>query len=131
MDFRWNDRGDPRATSDRSGEAALPPPKEMTKSKPYWRMNSKELSKATEQFDKPFVVEQSRPLTSAERDQWEKVRRKRGRPKVGKGFKRVSLSIEQDLLRRVTSLAKKRRISRSRLVALVLTEALAAERQSR
>ena len=103
----------------------------MTKSKPYWNMNAKELSKATEPFDKPFIVEQSRPLTAAERDQWARVRRKRGRPKVGKGFKRVSLSLEQGLLRRVTNLAKKRRISRSRLVALVLTEALAAERQSR
>jgi hypothetical protein len=99
----------------------------MTQAKPYWKMNVKELSKATEQFDRPFVVDESRPLTSAERDQWEKVRRKRGRPKVGKGFKRVSLSLEQDLLRRVTSLAKKRRISRSRLIALVLTDALAQE----
>ena len=94
-------------------------------------MTTKELSKATEQFDKPFVVDESRPLTSAERDQWEKVRRKRGRPKIGKGFKRVSLSLEQGLLQRVTTLAKKRRISRSRLVALVLTEALAAEQSSK
>jgi hypothetical protein len=48
--------------------------------------------------------------------------------KVGKGFKRVSLSLEQDLLKRVTSLAKKRRISRSGLIALVLTDALAREK---
>ena len=100
----------------------------MTKSKPYWKMNPTELSKATAQFDKPFIVDESRPLTSAERDQWQKVRRKRGRPKIGKGFKRVSLSLEQGLLTQVTSLARKRRISRSRLIALVLTEALAAER---
>ena len=100
----------------------------MTKPKPYWKMNATELSKATEQFDKPFVVDQSRDLTSAERSQWKRVRPKRGRPKIGEGFKRISLSLEQDLLRRVTSLAKKRRISRSRLVAIVLTEALAAER---
>jgi hypothetical protein len=99
----------------------------MTKSKPYWKMKPTELAKATEQFDEPFVIDKSRPLTSAERDQWEKVCRKRGRPKIGRGFKRVSLSLEQDLLRRVTNLAKKRHISRSRLVALVLTEALAAE----
>jgi hypothetical protein len=99
----------------------------MTKPKPYWKMKPNELSKATEQFDEPFVIDKSRPLTAAERDRWESVRRKRGRPKVGKGFKRVSLSLEQDLLRRVTSLAKKRRISRSRLIALVLTDALAQE----
>ena len=103
----------------------------MTKPKPYWKMNPSDLSKATEQFDKPFVVDESRPLTSAEQGQWERVRRKRGRPKIGNGFKRVSLSLEQDLLKRVTSLAKKRRISRSRLIALVLTQALEADRSSR
>ena len=95
--------------------------------KPHWKMTPSELLKATKQFDEPFVIDKSRALTSAERKQWESVRRKRGRPKVGKGFKRVSLSLEQDLLRRVTNLAKKRRISRSRLVAIVLTEMLAAE----
>jgi Ribbon-helix-helix protein, copG family len=100
------------------------------KSKAYWKMNPDELAKATEHFDKPFVIDESRPLTSAERAQWAKVRRKRGRPKIGKGFKRVSLSLEQDLLRRVTNLAKKRRISRSRLIALVLTDALAPEQNS-
>ena len=99
----------------------------MTKPKPYWKMKPNELSKATEQFDEPFVIDKSRPLTPAERAQWQRVRRKRGRPKVGKGFKRVSLSLEQDLLRRVTSLAKKRHISRSRLIAIVLTDALAQE----
>ena len=99
----------------------------MTKPKSYWKMNANELSKATEEFDQPFVIEKSRPLTSAERDQWAGARKKRGRPKVGKGFKRVSLSLEKDLLRRVTNLAKKRHVSRSRLIALVLTEALAQE----
>jgi hypothetical protein len=100
----------------------------MTKSKPYWKMNADELAKATEEFDEPFVIDQSRPLTSTERDQWNRVRRKRGRPKVGKGFKRVSLSLEQDLLKRVTNLAKKRHISRSKLIALVLTDALAQDK---
>ena len=117
MDFRWNEWNVEHI--------------KMTKAKPYWKMNLIELAKATEQFDKPFIIDESRPLTAAERAQWEKVRRKRGRPKIGKGFKRVSLSLEQDLLRRVTTLAKKRRISRSRLIALVLTDALAQERTAR
>jgi hypothetical protein len=101
----------------------------MKKKKACWEMNAKELATATEQFDEPFVVDKSRPLSPAERQQWKRVSRKPGRPKSGKGFKRVSLSIEQDLLLRVTNLAKARRISRSRLVALVLTEALAGEQQ--
>jgi len=91
-------------------------------------MNAKELAEATKQFDEPFVVDQSRPLTPAEREQWNSASRKRGRPKVGQGFKRVSVSLEQGLLKRVTALAKKRRISRSSLVAKVLEQALAREK---
>jgi hypothetical protein len=97
------------------------------KSKPYWEMKPKELAAATQEFDEPFVADQSRPLTPAEREEWRKVRRKRGRPKLGQGFKRVSVSLEQGLLKRVTDLAKKRRISRSTLVAKALEQALSQE----
>src|SRR5271154_5777342 len=97
------------------------------KSKPYWEMNPKELTETTKPFDQPLVVDQSRPLTPAEREQWNRVSRKRGRPKVGQGFKRVSVSLEQGLLKRVTALAKKRRISRSTLIAKALEQALSQE----
>ena len=97
------------------------------KSKLYWEMNPEELAKATKHFDEPFVLDQSRPLNSAENEQWNRVIRKRGRPKVGEGFKRVSVSLEQGLLNRVTALAKKSRISRSMLVAKALEQALAQE----
>jgi hypothetical protein len=56
--------------------------------KPYWEMTTQELDEATKQFDEPFVVDRSRPLTPPERDQWKRVKRKRGRPKVGQGYKR-------------------------------------------
>ena len=98
------------------------------KSKPYWKMNPKELADATKPFDEPFVLDQSRPLNPAEREQWNRVSRKRGRPKVGDGFKRVSVSLEQGLLNRVTAFAKKSRISRSMLVAKALEQALAQEK---
>jgi hypothetical protein len=98
------------------------------KSKPYWKMNPNELADATKPFDEPFVLDQSRPLNPAEREQWNRVSRKRGRPKVGDGFKRVSVSLEQGLLNRVTAFAKKSRISRSMLVAKALEQALAQEK---
>jgi len=94
------------------------------KQKPYWEMTSKELAEATKQFDEPFVVDQSRPLTPAERKQWKRLKRKRGRPKIGQGFKRVSMSLEKGLLKRATALAKKRRVSRSKLFAQMLQKAL-------
>jgi hypothetical protein len=97
------------------------------KRKPYWEMTTKELAEATAPFDEPFVADRSRPLTPAERERWNRVKRKRGRPKVGRGFQRVSVSIEKGLLKQATALAKKRRVSRSKLFAQMLEKALGEE----
>jgi CRISPR/Cas system CSM-associated protein Csm2 small subunit len=97
------------------------------KRKPYWEMTSRELAEATKQFDEPFVVDQSRPLNSVEREQWNRLKRKKRKPKAGQGVKKVSVRHEEDLIQRVTALAKKRRISRSKLFAEVLEEALAQQ----
>jgi hypothetical protein len=95
------------------------------KSKLYWEMNPKELAEATKPFDEPLVVGQARALSPEEREKWKSVKRKKVRPKVGQGFKRVSVSLELGLLTRVTALAKKSRISRSAMVANALEQALA------
>jgi len=97
------------------------------KSKPYWEMTADELAEATKEFDAPFVVDKSRPLTPSERKRWRNLKKKRGRPKVGRGFKRISVSIERGLLGRVNVLARRRHVNRSRLFALVLEEAIARE----
>ncbi len=97
------------------------------KSKPYWEMKTKELAASTKEFDEPFIADQSRPLSPAEQEEWNRAWRKPGRPKVGQGFKRVSVSLEQELLRRVTDLARKQRISRSTLIARALEQALSRE----
>jgi len=98
------------------------------KKKQYWEMSAKELAEATKQFDEPLVVDQSRPLTSAEREQWKQVKRKRGRPKIGRGYQRVSISVEKGLLKRMTAYAKKRQMTRSGLVAEGFEELLAKEK---
>ena len=90
-------------------------------------MNADELAEATKQFDAPFVVDKSHPLTPSERKRWRSLKKKRGRPKVGRGFKRISVSIERGLLERVNALARKRRVNRSKLLALVLEAAIARE----
>jgi len=98
------------------------------KKKPYWEMTARELADATKQFDEPLVVDRSRPPTPKEREQWKRVKRKRGRPKVGHGCKRVSISVEKDLLKRITAYARKRQMSRSGLVAEAFEELLANEK---
>jgi len=72
-------------------------------------------------LDKDFVA--TRPLNAAERRQWERAKSKRpgrGRPKVGQGAEKISLSVERGLLRQADALAKHRRISRAELVAAAL-----------
>lgn len=64
------------------------------KRKKYQKMTTEELAAATKQFDEPLIAEKARPLTPEEREQWRKAKRKRGRPRTGQGFQRISLSIE-------------------------------------
>jgi hypothetical protein len=94
--------------------------------KKYWEMTTHELDAATKQFDEPMVVDKSRALTAAERDRWKRLK-SRGRPKIGQGYQRISVSIEKGLLKRATALAKKRRLSRSKLVAIALEQALTSQ----
>ena len=95
------------------------------KQKKYWEMNPAELASATKAFDEPLVIERSRPLNPKEQEQWERLKQRGDRSELGQGFKRISVRIEQGLLDRVTALARKRRISRSRLLTQMLEEALA------
>ncbi|HZW34744.1 MAG TPA: hypothetical protein VFF52_28720 [Isosphaeraceae bacterium] len=95
--------------------------------KRYWEMTTEELARATRALDEPLVVDQSRPLSTAEREQWRRVKQGRGGTQLGQGFQRISVRIEQGLLDRVTTLARKRRISRSRLLASLVEAALAQQ----
>lgn len=56
-------------------------------------------------------------MTSAERAQWNRIKRKPGRPKVGQGVEVVSISIERGLLGRADKLAKKLKVSRAKLAS--------------
>jgi hypothetical protein len=58
---------------------------------------------------------ESRPLNASERAQWRTFKRKIGRPKVGKGVRVISLSVEKGLLKRADSCAKRLGISRAQL----------------
>jgi len=59
----------------------------------------------------------SRPLNAQERRLWRRFKAKMGRPKVGKGAKTISLTVEKDLLKRADAYAKQHGISRAKLVA--------------
>jgi hypothetical protein len=93
--------------------------------KDFMAMNAKQLARATKQFDEEFIADQSRPLTAEERAQWSRLKRKPGRPKVGKGVKIISVSLEKDLLAKADKLAKQQGISRAKLISRGLETVLA------
>jgi hypothetical protein len=93
----------------------------------YEKMRPKELKAASAKFDQELVVEESRPLNAEERALWAKARRKPGRPKVGRGVRVISVSVERGLLGRSDALAQRLGISRASLVSRGLKAVLAAE----
>jgi len=58
-----------------------------------------------------------RPLNAAERKLWARVKRKMGRPRVGKGAKTVAVSMEIGLLKRVDRYAKAHAMKRAEMIA--------------
>ncbi len=93
----------------------------------YARMTADGLRSETAEFDKEMVVIKSKPLTAEERAWWERVRRRPGRPRRGRGARVVSVSLEQELLARSDALAKNLGISRALLIERGLKAVLAAE----
>ena len=70
------------------------------------------------------IQAQFKPLNAREQAEWRetqrRIRRGRGRPKVGNGVARVSLSVERSLLDRADAYAKSHNLNRSELVSASL-----------
>jgi hypothetical protein len=99
----------------------------MKRSKPWTRMTEAELAAATREFDKGVPLEETLPLSAADRARWERMRankpprsgtgRGAGRPKVGAGSKPVLITVEAGLLREIDAYAEGHDLSRSQLLA--------------
>ena len=91
----------------------------------YAKMTTRVLRAETAAFDREMIVKEPRPLTAEERSWWDRVRRRPGRPRRGRGAKVISVSVEQELLARSDVLARSLRISR----ALLIERGLKGDRQ--
>ena len=83
----------------------------------FVNMTPGELAEATREFEQEMVVDTFGEPTAKQKAQLERAKRKRGRPKVGKGVKVVSVSLEKSLLARTDRLAKRLALSRARLIS--------------
>ena len=77
-----------------------------------------------ESLNREIPTEELRPLTAAERKRWGRVKRKAGRPKVGKGAVPVSVSLERGLLERVDAEARRAGMARSAFLGRLIGTAL-------
>jgi hypothetical protein len=115
------------------GEEALAEEKAVKIKKPvepllpgrYGRMTARDLDEDVAKFDQEFIIETGKPLTLKERRTDQKAKSKRGRPRVGAGARRVLVSIEASLLRRLDDYAEKHGLTRSVLIARGLEVLLA------
>jgi hypothetical protein len=78
-------------------------------------------------YDREMVVDDFGPLTGAARERWLRARRKRGRPRRGKGAKVISVTVEKELLARSDTLARDLGLSRAGLIERGLKAVLAVE----
>src|SRR5262245_12247185 len=86
----------------------------------YGGMDAAELEQEVAKFDQEFIADTAQALTAEEHVRDRAARRKRGRPRVGSGAKRVLITIESTLLRRSDAYAHKHGLTRSALIALGL-----------
>ncbi len=97
------------------------------KNRGFAAMKTSELAEATAAYEREMVVDEFQPLSGKARDRWRQARRKRGRPRRGKGAKVVSVSVERDLLSRSDNLARDLGLSRAGLIERGLKVMFAAE----
>ncbi|MGB7156912.1 MAG: hypothetical protein WBD40_02530 [Tepidisphaeraceae bacterium] len=94
--------------------------------KSWGAMTPAELAEATKEFDRPLPASRFRPLTKAERAEWERMKRAglRGR-EIGK-----TLLINPELLSEAEAYAKRMKISINEVIELGLRKVIRAKRSS-
>jgi hypothetical protein len=81
----------------------------------YGEMTAEELDAEVARFDQEIPENQMKPLTPGMKADLRRA--KRGRPRIGRGARRVLITVERGLLSRADSYAKNNGMSRSELIA--------------
>ena len=85
------------------------------------------MARETVEFDREFVVDTFEKPTRAALQQWQRAKRKPGRPRQGAGVKVISVSVEKSLLKRCDALAKRMGVSRAALISRGIKEVLSGQ----
>ncbi len=90
------------------------------KSRSIARMRDDALDAMVAEFDREFIADGFGPMTGEARRRHMRAKRKRGRPQVGSGSQRISVTVEKALLKKADRLAKRLGVSRAKLIAVGL-----------
>ncbi len=85
-----------------------------------------ELEATTRDLDREFILDSFGTMTPEAATAWERARRKQREKGNAAGTRKVSVTIDRDLLRRADRTAKRLKVSRSWLVKVTLERALNA-----
>jgi len=84
---------------------------------PYNRMSAEQMDADVAKFDRPMPGLPGKPLTRRQKAQHRRARQKVGRPVVGKGAQRITITLERGLLGQVDAFARRNHMSRSAFIA--------------
>src|SRR5216684_2781289 len=59
----------------------------------------------------------AKPLNAKQRKTWRSIKKKLGRPRIGKGSQPISVTLEKDLLKRADAYAKQHGLKRAEMIA--------------
>jgi len=92
----------------------------------YSKMKARDLDKVAARFDREIDAGELRPLTPSMRRQEARSKRKKlGRPRVGKGAKRVLITMEQGLLHELNEHIRRKNLTRAAFIAQAVRTQLA------
>ena len=83
----------------------------------FMSMSDEQRRAEVAKFDQEQVGTPGRPLSEAQKRQHRRAKKRGGRPTIGKGAKRVLISMERGLLSRLDSHARQTGVTRSQLIA--------------
>lgn len=119
----------PSNTRPRGRRASITPLDWFQDGPSFDALSDEQKQQVSDYLDREDVTAEFSPLTPGQRKRWERIRRGPGRPKIGKGTKVVSVTVEKDLLGRADAFARDAGLTRARVVGLALESFLKPSRR--
>jgi hypothetical protein len=89
--------------------------KKISEYERFMALSDAEKDAEVAQYDRGIDWSETKPLTREMREQERRAKRKRGRPRIGQGTKKVLVNVELTLLNQADAYARKEHVSRSQL----------------